>query len=139
MSHARVSLRVGGQPHAPPLLSMRRMTIKRRLVGTGLVVALTACATSCSNGPSCSQAMTSFYNAGCAFRDGSGSAVALDAEIASCQTTETEVGSNSTCDNALQAYLSCLDGVAPLTSDPTTCTSCYTQQAMVTDCQLGSG
>jgi hypothetical protein len=104
-----------------------------------VVTAVTAVtvSTGCSNGPSCSDAFKNFYAAGCTVRDGSGSAIALDAEISSCQTTETQLGSNSTCESDFQTYLSCLDGVSD-GSDTQACSSCFVQQAMVADCQLGS-
>jgi hypothetical protein len=93
--------------------------------------------TGCSNGPSCSDAFKNFYSAGCTVRDGSGSALALDAEISSCETTESQLGSDSTCESDFQTYLSCLDGVES-GSDSTACSSCFVQQATVADCQLGS-
>ena len=104
---------------------------------TAVTAVTAAVSASCSNGPSCSEAFKSFYAAGCIVKDQNGSAIALDAEIASCQMQGTELGSSSTCENDFQTYLSCIDGVTD-GSDTTSCSSCEVQQATVDDCQFGS-
>jgi hypothetical protein len=55
-----------------------------------------------------------------------------------CQAQNAQLANNSTCESDFETYLSCLDGIEPVSSDPTTCNSCFVQQATVTACQIGS-
>nr|HEX4316071.1 hypothetical protein [Kofleriaceae bacterium] len=94
----------------------------------------------CGDSPSCDDAFTKFYAAGCTIHDATGSAVALATEIAECKTTLAQLGSDATCESDDESYLSCLDGVEASsgTSTSATCNSCFQEQAMLASCQVSS-
>ena len=117
---------------------MSEDTSRRTVLALVVVAVVVALGAGCSDGPSCSQAVTYFYTAGCMFRDGSGVVIDQDTEIAQCQAQGSQLAGNSTCQSDFQAYLSCIDGIEPVASDPTACNSCYMQQATVAECQIGS-
>lgn len=57
----------------------------------------------------CTQSLTAFYNAGCAFFNLDGTEVLLSENIQQCQAFADSIDGDSPCELALETYLVCLD------------------------------